>query len=95
MGWRLFRRMTVAPGIRLNISRSGPSISIGPRGFSQTFGRTGRRTTIGLPGTGLYYTRSAPWPKPGAPAGPRLCPTCGGRVGKTANFCSSCGAGLR
>ena len=58
-GWhlRLWRRVRIAPGIRLNISKSGPSISLGPRGAHFTVGPRGRRETLGIPGTGLYATR--------------------------------------
>jgi hypothetical protein len=38
------------PGLRLNLSKSGASLSIGHRGFWYTVGPKGRRATIGLPG---------------------------------------------
>ncbi|TVQ62817.1 MAG: DUF4236 domain-containing protein [Phycisphaerales bacterium] len=56
MGLRFFRRVQVAPGIRLNLSRSGVSPSFGVRGARLTLGRSGLRTTAGLPGTGIHYT---------------------------------------
>ena len=56
MAFRFFTRKTLFPGVTLNMSRSGPSISVGPRGFRHTFGGRGRRTTVGLPGTGLHYS---------------------------------------
>jgi tetratricopeptide (TPR) repeat protein len=60
MGWRLFRRKQLIPGVRLNISRSGPSIRLGPRGAGITVGgRSGLRATAGLPGSGIYYTTTA------------------------------------
>lgn len=59
-GFRLFRRKKLAPGLRLNLSRSGPSLRIGPRGAGITVGgRRGLRTTVGVPGTGIYYTKTA------------------------------------
>ncbi len=36
MSFRFFRRMKIAPGISLNLSRSGPSLSLGPRGAKLT-----------------------------------------------------------
>lgn len=60
MGWRLFRRIRIAPGIRINLSRSGPSLSVGPRGFQKTIGRKGVRTTVGRPGTGIFHTDVEP-----------------------------------
>lgn len=57
MAFRFFRRIRLAPGITLNLSRSGASVSLGPRGARLTLGgRTGARLTFGLPGTGLSYT---------------------------------------
>lgn len=56
MGFRFFRRIRIAPGLTVNLSKSGASLSIGPRGAKYTIGPRGSRTTIGLPGTGLFYT---------------------------------------
>ncbi len=56
MGFRFFRRVSLGKGVRLNLSKSGPSLSFGGKGFWYTIGPGGRRTTVGLPGTGLYYT---------------------------------------
>ena len=57
MSYRLFRRLRIAPGLTVNLSKSGPSLSIGGRGAHVTLGGArGRRTTVGLPGTGLYWT---------------------------------------
>ncbi len=73
MAFRFFRRFRVAPGITLNLSKSGPSLSFGPRGAKATFGLKGTRQTLGLPGTGLFYTKHSAWSaKPGK-----------GRKGKT------------
>jgi len=56
MGWRFSRRIRILPGIRVNLSRSGVSTSVGGRGFWFTTGNGRRRTTVGLPGSGLSYT---------------------------------------
>ncbi|SDJ56154.1 DUF4236 domain-containing protein [Salipiger marinus] len=56
MAFRFFTRKTLFPGVTLNLSKSGPSISIGPRGLRHTIGPRGRRTTVGLPGSGLSYS---------------------------------------
>ena len=53
---RLFRRVRIAPGLTLNIAKHGPSLSAGFRGAHVTVGRTGIRRTVGLPGTGVFYT---------------------------------------
>ena len=57
MAFRFWRRIGIAPGISLNLSKSGVSCSLGPRGAKYTFGMKGQRATVGLPGTGLYYTK--------------------------------------
>ena len=58
-GWhtRLWRRVKIAPGITINVSKSGPSVSLGPRGAKVTLGRRGVRQTLGIPGTGTFATR--------------------------------------
>ena len=56
MGFRFFKRMNVLPGVTLNLSRSGGSFSVGPRGARLTMGPQGARVSLGIPGTGLYYT---------------------------------------
>jgi len=56
MSFRFFTRKKLFPGVTLNMSKSGPSLSFGPRGFKHTIGPRGRRTTVGLPGSGLHYS---------------------------------------
>ena len=63
MGFRLFRRVKILPGVTVNMSRSGPSLSLGPRGYKKTISKRGLRTTVGLPGTGIYYTDLESWKK--------------------------------
>ncbi|MBW2031758.1 MAG: DUF4236 domain-containing protein [Deltaproteobacteria bacterium] len=60
MSFRFWRRIKIAPGITLNLSKSGGSLSFGPRGAKFTIGSRGKRATIGLPGTGLFYTSTFP-----------------------------------
>lgn len=60
MAFRFFRRFKVAPGVHVNLSKSGPSLSVGPRGAKMTVGPRGTRTTVGVPGTGLHYTKHHP-----------------------------------
>lgn len=56
MGLRFFRRVHLGKGLTLNFSKSGPSVSVGMRGAHMTFGSRGVRRTVGVPGTGLFYT---------------------------------------
>lgn len=59
MGWRFFRRFRIAPGLWLNLSRSGVSVSAGVRGLRATVGKGRSRLTVGLPSTGLSFSRSS------------------------------------
>ena len=59
MGLRFYRRLQICPGVGVNLSRSGPSLTLGVRGAHVTFGSQGVTRTVGLPGTGIYYTSRA------------------------------------
>ena len=59
MGLRLFRRIKIAPGISINLSKSGISASAGVRGARVTLGPRGVRRTVGIPGTGISYTENS------------------------------------
>ena len=59
MPLRFRRTIRLFPGVRLNVSKSGVSNSIGTRGAWFTFGKRGTRTTVGLPGTGISYTSTS------------------------------------
>ena len=58
MGFRFFKRVNILPGVTLNLSKSGGSVSAGPHGARVTLGPQGSRVTLGIPGTGLFYTTS-------------------------------------
>ncbi|RLB90161.1 MAG: DUF4236 domain-containing protein, partial [Deltaproteobacteria bacterium] len=60
MSFRFWRRVKIAPGVTLNLSKSGGSLSFGPRGAKFTVGSRGKRATMGIPGTGLFYTTTLP-----------------------------------
>jgi Protein of unknown function (DUF4236) len=62
MGFFRFRRtFKIAPGVRFNLSKSGASVSFGPRGLHYTVGPKGTRTTVGLPGSGISWTEYQPY----------------------------------
>jgi Protein of unknown function (DUF4236) len=54
--FRFYRRMRIFPGLSVNLSKSGPSLTVGVRGAHLTMGPRGVRRTVGIPGTGIYYT---------------------------------------
>ncbi len=53
---RFQKRIKLLPGISINLSKSGISTSIGPRGAKVTVGNGKRRATVGIPGTGLSHS---------------------------------------
>ncbi len=59
MGFRFYKRLHICPGLSVNLSRSGPSLTMGVRGAHLTVGGKGITRTVGLPGTGIYYTSRA------------------------------------
>jgi hypothetical protein len=54
-GLRFQKRLRILPGLRINLSKSGASASVGPRGADVNIGRDGVSTNAGIPGTGLSY----------------------------------------
>jgi hypothetical protein len=56
VGFRFYRRVHLFPGVSVNLSRSGPSLSVGVRGAHVTVGPGRITKTVGLPGTGIFYT---------------------------------------
>ncbi len=56
MSFRFWRRSQIVPGVTLNFSKSNLSLSLGPRGAKYTISALGNRTTLGIPGSGLFYT---------------------------------------
>ncbi len=55
MAFRFQRRITLAPGIRINLSKRGLGLSVGPRGASLSLGPSGVHGHAGIPGTGLSF----------------------------------------
>lgn len=63
--WR--RSTKILPGVRVNWSKSGPSVSVGPKGAKVNFGKRGTYVSGGIPGTGLYYRQKIGGKKPNQP----------------------------
>jgi hypothetical protein len=65
MGFRFRKRVRLLPGLYVNLSKSGASVSIGGHRITENISRRGVRTTLSIPGTGLSYTtRTAKWRRP-------------------------------
>ena len=73
MGWRFRKSFRVIPGVRLNLSRSGLSASIGGAPFTVNIGPRGVMNTLSIPGTGISYRGHVGLPQPSdaEPAAPR------------------------
>lgn len=63
MGFRFQKRVTLFPGLRLNLSKGGVSMSAGPRGASVTIGKSGVHGNVGIPGSGLSWRERLDKPK--------------------------------
>ena len=57
MGLRYRKQVKVAPGVKLNLSKSGVSTSVGKRGATMNFSGRGTKATVGIPGSGLSYSK--------------------------------------
>jgi len=56
MGYFRFRKtFSILPGVRVNLSKTGVSSSIGGNGATVNVGKNGPMVTLGIPGTGLSY----------------------------------------
>lgn len=55
MGIRFRKSLRIMPGVKLNLSKSGVSTSVGRPGAAINLGPRGSRATVGVPGTGLSY----------------------------------------
>jgi Fe2+ transport system protein B len=53
---RFRRTFTLFPGVKVNVSKSGMSITVGRKGFHLNFSKRGVRQTTGLPGSGISHT---------------------------------------
>lgn len=107
MGFRFRKSFKIAPGIRLNLSKSGIGMSAGVKGFRVTKRADGRvQRTTSIPGTGISYVEThaaggsfgeshAAKPAEAQTRKTTTCPKCGHRytIGK-ANFCAQCGQQL-
>ena len=58
MGLRFHKALRLLPGVRVNVSKSGLSLSLGGKGVTCNVTPKGSRMTVGVPGTGLSYSTS-------------------------------------
>lgn len=55
-----FRKsIKIASGLKVNLSKSGTSVSIGKPGATVNLGgKKGTKVTVGVPGSGISYTKN-------------------------------------
>jgi hypothetical protein len=70
MSWRFRKSFKVIPGVRLNLSRSGLSASIGGAPVTLNIGPRGLIGTASLPGTGISYRHNFGAPHTDSPTLP-------------------------
>lgn len=58
MGFRFRKSVKLLPGVRVNFSKSGTSLSVGGKGATANFSKRGTRVTVGIPGTGISYSEN-------------------------------------
>ncbi|MFB1068306.1 DUF4236 domain-containing protein [Vibrio diabolicus] len=58
MGFKFRKRIKIAPGLHINVSKSGVSTSIGKPGATVNIGKKGGKATVGIPGSGLSYSQN-------------------------------------
>ena len=59
MGLRFRKSISVAPGVKVNVNKKSAGVTVGKRGAHYTINTTGKQTaSVGLPGTGLSYSKS-------------------------------------
>ncbi|WP_287187031.1 DUF4236 domain-containing protein [Rhodovulum sp.] len=57
MSSRFRRTMKIAPGVRLNLSKTGVSARIGAKGAGVSVGTRGTTVSAGIPGSGLHVSQ--------------------------------------
>ena len=60
MGLRFRKSIKIAPGLKVNLNKNSISATVGTKGSHYTVNSKGKRTaSVGIPGTGIYYTESS------------------------------------
>lgn len=55
MGWNFRKSVKIAPGVKINLSKRGAGISVGPKVYKVSVNSKGDvYKTVSIPGTGLY-----------------------------------------
>lgn len=63
MGLNFRKRVSILPGLTLNVGKRGTSVTVGKRGASVNFSKHGTYANVGIPGTGISYRERIDKPK--------------------------------
>ena len=69
MGLRFRKSVPFGKFLRLNFSKSGLSVGVGPPGLNMNIGPRGIRRTVGIPGTGVSWQETQRWARPDSSPG--------------------------
>ena len=59
MGLNFRKSIKICKGVKINLGKTGVSLSIGAKGCKYSMHTSGKKTvTVGIPGSGLYYTKT-------------------------------------
>jgi len=75
VGYRFHQSFSIIPGLRLNVSKSGLSASIGGAPFTLNISKNGLMGTASIPGTGLSYRHHIGNSNPAPSDGPNHFPS--------------------
>jgi hypothetical protein len=68
VSFRFHKRLRIFPGLWINLSKKGGSLSAGGRGAAINVSPQGHQESVGLPGSGMSYrTKRRKFCAPGAP----------------------------
>lgn len=60
MGFKFRKSFKIAPGVKVNLNKKSAGVTFGGKGFHYTVNSKGKRTSsVGIPGSGLYYTTTS------------------------------------
>lgn len=65
MGFNFRKSLKIVPSVRINVTKKGvSSLSVGKNGARVNIGKKGTKTTVGIPGSGLSYSKNSSYNRP-------------------------------
>ena len=63
MGFNFRKSKDIGKGFRINMTQNGPGLSFGKKGARVTVNRRGVRGSVGIPGSGMSYSKQKTFSK--------------------------------